>query len=70
MAEYELIAFLADKGTPPVDSMLFGHRPDDEWVYKLADRNNLGEYKYKTYAYGEPYLNFDNGFIIVRKHTR
>ncbi|UDL16745.1 hypothetical protein SEA_ATUIN_52 [Arthrobacter phage Atuin] len=67
MAEYELVAFRDDKAES-VDSMLFGSRPSDEWVYKLADKANLGDYKYKTYAYGEPHLNFDNGFIVVRKH--
>lgn len=67
MAEYEMVAFRDDKNES-VASMWFGQRPTDEWVYKLAEDAELGEFRVK-HVREHVHLGFENGFIIVRKHT-
>jgi hypothetical protein len=68
MAEYELVAFRDDKAES-VASMWFGQRPDDEWVYKLAAEAGFGNLINTGTVHGNRAINFDNGYIEVRKHT-
>lgn len=67
MAEYEMIAFRDDKAES-VASMWFGSRPSDEWVEKLAGEAELGNFLSKEYP-NNVILNYDNGYIEVRKHS-
>lgn len=71
MAEYEMTAFRDDKAEY-VETMLFGSRPSDEWVHKLSERSDLEGTPKKQGLYngGDIHLNYDNGYIVVRKHIK
>lgn len=69
MAEYELVA--RNTNSPDLNaSTLFGSRPEDKWVHRLADEAHLGCFVEKSYA---PSYNirlvFEHGTIDVIKHT-
>lgn len=68
MAEYEMVAFRDDKAES-VASSWFGQRPTDDWVYKLAGEAGFGNLIGTGTVNGNVAINFDNGYIEVRKHT-